>query len=174
MKTYEICGKAVADRVAAMVRKFHPDLKKIEAKIDLLFVATDADGPALTLHGYACAAVVRIIGKRDRAAGRGDAEIIFDREGYEDMTDAQRDALIDHELYHLLPAKDKNQKFKSDDQGRPVLKMRKHDREYGWFDEIARRHGDNSCEIRQARALVATSGQLYFHFGRSEKLAEVA
>lgn len=62
MKTYATCPKHVADRVAALIRKFHPDLHKCKVRVDLLFVSTDGEGPALTLHGYACAAVVRKLG----------------------------------------------------------------------------------------------------------------
>lgn len=165
MKTYETCPKHVADRVAAMIKKFHPDLLKCKVKVDLLFVSTDADGPALTLHGYACAAVVRKLGSKDRAAGRGDAEIVIDKEGYMTMGDPERDALLDHELYHLVVALDRDKRPKADGEGRPVLKLRKHDREFGWFDEIARRHGEHSGEIQQARALLSNGGgQLYFNF----------
>lgn len=51
-----------------------------------------------------------------------------------------------------------------DAQGRPALKMRMHDREFGWFDEIARRHREHSIEIRQSTRLVEDVGQLYFGF----------
>jgi hypothetical protein len=39
-----------------------------------------------------------------------------------------------------------------------------HDREFGWFDEIARRHREHSIEIRQSTRLVEDVGQLYFGF----------
>ena len=174
MKTYETCPKHVADRVAAMIKKFHPDLLKCEVKVDLLFVSTDGEGPALTLHGYACAAVVRKLGPKDRVSRGCDAEIVIDEEGYTTMSDKERDALLDHELYHLVVAKDKDKRPKADGAGRPVLKIRKHDREFGWFDEIARRHGEHSLEIKQARGLLTTGGgQLYFNF-KPAPLAAVA
>jgi hypothetical protein len=163
MKTYETCPQSVADRVAALIKKSYPDLINCNTKVDLLFVSTNSDGPALCLHGYPCAAVVRALRSKDRAAGRGDAEIVIDRVGYEAMTDLRRDALLDHELYHLEVALDRAQRYKVDGEGRPILKMRKHDREFGWFDEIARRHGENSFEIRQARNLLGEQGQLYFN-----------
>lgn len=135
MKTYKICPADVTKRCEFILKKFHPDLEKVGVKIDLLFVAHDGKGPALTHGGY------------------------------------ERAALIDHEIYHLMPAKDKNQRFKCDDQGRPILKLRKHDHQFGWFDEIARRHGENSGEVRQARDLVAKFGQVYFDFMKAGKLA---
>lgn len=48
------------------------------------------------------------------------------------------------------------------DLGRPVLKIRLHDQQHGWFDEIARRHGDASIEVQQAKAFADSSGQTYF------------
>jgi hypothetical protein len=48
--------------------------------------------------------------------------------------------------------------------GRPKLLMRKHDHQFGWFDEVAQRHGEASPEVRQARVLMESSGQLYFDF----------
>jgi hypothetical protein len=47
---------------------------------------------------------------------------------------------------------------------RPKLAMRKHDHQFGWFDEVAQRHGEASPEVRQARVLMEKSGQLYFDF----------
>lgn len=52
--------------------------------------------------------------------------------------------------------------MKRDDLGRPVLKIRLHDQQHGWFDEIARRHGDASIEVQQAKAFADSSGQTYF------------
>jgi len=42
--------------------------------------------------------------------------------------------------------------------------MRKHDHQFGWFDAVAQRHGEASPEVRQARVLMESSGQLYFDF----------
>lgn len=164
-KSYDICPKAVADRGAAILKKFHPDLAKVKVAIEYLFISHDGEGPALKLHGYACAAVVRIIPLKDRVAGRGDAEIVIDRDGWDNLPDASKDALLDHELTHLVLQKDRNRKPKADDAGRPALKMRLHDQQLGWFDDVARRHGEASMEIRCARDLIAKRGQLYFQFG---------
>lgn len=32
----------------------------------------------------------------------------------------------------------------------------------GWFDEVARRHGDASSEVQQAQKFIDETGQLYF------------
>ena len=52
---------------------------------------------------------------------------------------------------------------KRDAQGRPKIKLRKHDFQVGWFHEIARRHGEHSVEVRQCRELVSEQGQTYLN-----------
>lgn len=174
MKTYTKCGSDVADLVAALIKKHRPDLKKHEVTIDLLFVAHDAKGPALTLHGYGCAAVVRIIGAKDRAAGRADAEIVIDHALWCDFGPDTRKALLHHEITHLQIATDGKARPKADAAGRPVLKMRKHDHQIGWFMEVAKLYGDASIEVQQARTLIEQGKQSYFGFFFEAKAAEKA
>jgi hypothetical protein len=164
MKTYSKCGDDVAELVAALIKKHRPDLKKNEVTIDLLFVAHDGEGPALTLHGYACAAVVRKLGVKDRSAGRGDAEIVIDHAQWLSFGPESRKALLHHELAHLEVARDGKARPKVDAAGRPVLKMRKHDHQIGWFMEVAQLYGDASIEVQQARTLLEQGRQSYFGF----------
>jgi putative metallopeptidase len=96
-----------------------------------------------------------------------DASIVVDRATWLSLSPAQRSALIDHELQHFERVlDDESERPKSDAIGRPKLAMRKHDHQFGWFDEIAQRHGDASFEVRQAKQLIEHSGQLYFDFAR--------
>ena len=80
------------------------------------------------------------------------------------MDDAKKDALLDHELYHLEVQRNKHGKPKLDCNRRPKLTMRLHDRQYGWFDEIAQRHGSASIECQQAMGLYLAGKQTYFQF----------
>ena len=41
-----------------------------------------------------------------------------------------------------------------DEAVRPRLRCLKHDWQFGWFDLIARRHGEHSLEVRQAREML--------------------
>jgi hypothetical protein len=163
-KTYDRAPASVKQRGDALIRRFHRELTVAEVSIDYLFVSTDGDGPALTLHGTAAYAVVKISSSKDRAKGMADAEILIDRNRYEMMTDKQKDALLDHELYHLLVQKEDDGGFKVDDQQRPRLRMRPHDHEFGWFVEIARRHQEHSIEVQQAARMHMQAGQVYFPF----------
>ena len=48
--------------------------------------------------------------------------------------------------------------------------MRLHDQDFGWFAEIAKRHGAASGEIMQATHLFLSGKQTYFEFALSTKL----
>jgi hypothetical protein len=50
-----------------------------------------------------------------------------------------------------------------DDVGLPVIRMRPHDHDFGWFDVIAKRHGSAAVEVCQASVFAGEElRQLYF------------
>lgn len=158
MKTYDRAPEPVYARVRNLIERFHHDLKASEARIDLLFVYADEGQTPLTLHGYSCQAVVRIIGDKDRVAGRGDAEIVIDRENYDGLSEREKDALLDHELFHLIVKKDRHGIIQVDDHRRPKFTMRKHDIELGWFDMIAQRWGMPAPRSNRHDPLASSAG----------------
>lgn len=168
MKSYSEAPDEMDDRVKHLLKLFYPDLLEVGIKLDLLTVAhddEDNDKPALTHGGYPASAVIRILDIKARLKGRGDAEIVVDEKVYMDMADDQRDALLDHELFHLeLKRVGRSAVVVLDECARPKLKLKKHDRQFGWFDKIAKRHGAASGEMRQARRLIVEAAQLYFPF----------
>jgi hypothetical protein len=151
-----------------VIGRCHHDLEEVDANVCVLMATAAKDdkgkalAPAVKLHGVACAATVRIVSYKDRVAGREDAEILVDADLWEEASDPERVALLDHELHHLEVQRDDDGHPKSDDCGRPKLKMRHHDHDFGWFDAIARRHGDASYEVKQAKAFADQNGQLYW------------
>jgi len=163
MKTYDHAPARIQERVAALIARYHPDLAGFSVRVDVLVVVSDKPGPALKHHGYDALATIRVLPVKDRAAGRGDAEMLIDLNRYDKEleSDAQRDALLDHELYHLKVVKE-GPIAKRDSADRPKMKCRLHDRQIGWFDEVARRHGENSMERIDARDLFDAAGQVYF------------
>ncbi len=167
-KVYDYCPQSVMERVEALVEKHHQDLKIAEVKFDLMFVSRSDDDegtkPVLTLHGVPCLAIVRIVPLKERAKGCGDAEILIDRDRYNDSAPEQQDALLDHELQHLEVQRGEDNSIKTDDQHRPKLKMRPHDYDFGWFECIARRHGKDSIEVQQARLMFDQHGHSLFPF----------
>lgn len=165
MKTFARMPDETTERVAHLLRLFHPELVKAGVRIDLLSVASDKDGPALKLHGYACAAVVRATNVKERTKGAGDVEITFDEAAYLGMSDAEKDSLCDHEIEHIeLKIDKKTGLVKLDCRGRPKIGMKKHSVQIGWFSVIAERHGEASGEIQQARQIFAIDEQTFFPF----------
>lgn len=171
MKTYSQAPDA-STCIEQIQEAHHEDLKDVS--ISALFVFDDESSDSVLKHqGYPAGAVVRITPVKDRALGVADATIVIDRAGWLTLSQRQRNALIDHELTHLeRVTEDESGDLKFDVLDRPKLAMRKHDHQFGWFDEVAQRHGQASGEVRQARKLMESSGQLYFDF--DTKQAEAA
>lgn len=171
MKTYSNANDAVTVAIQRMREEYHDYLAGVQIGALFIFDSEDSSEPVLKHGGYPAWAYVRITPLRDRAAGMPDAMIVVDRACWMTLGPAAGDALMDHELTHLERVVDKESgEGICDVLGRPKLKIRKHDHQMGWFDEVAQRHGEHSPEVHQAKALIAQTGQLYFDFGRSPPL----
>ncbi len=160
-KIYTVCSGAVAQRAERLIELYHSEVKEAGVTIDFLF-AYNENGNAVELHGYPALAVCKVINLKDRVKGCADVEITIDGKHFGEMSEEQKNALLDHELKHIVVMRDKDGDIATDDHGRPVIEMRKHDYQMGWFTEIAERHGLNSPEVTQARILWANDGQAYF------------
>lgn len=163
MSTYERAPKAVEELAHEILCAYAPHKPLLDArvKIDFVFAYGDADtgAPAIKHHGVRALGLCRRIGLKDRAMGRGDAEIILDADWWAEATADQARALLDHELTHLEVMTDKHGRWEWDDLHRPKLRLRPHDYEFGWFVEMARRHGAAAQERIQAKTLLDASGQ---------------
>ncbi len=147
----------VLGRVGRIMGRYHGHLVDVEVTVGVLMSHTP-----VKLHGYPCAATVKIVGLEQRVLGVEDALLEIDARAWADLTDESRDALIDHELHHLVPQFDKDGDLKSDDHGRPVLKMRLHTWQLGGFDVIAGRHGPAALEVQAFRAVSTAFHQQLF------------
>ena len=168
---FDKAPKETHEIIASMAGKHHPDLVEAKAKIECLIARREGakgekvGGPAVRVNGYPCAAKIKINGLSDRTEGKDDATITIDEESWAKLTPDQRAALIDHELNHLIVMRDgdeENAPVLRDKWGRPRMRLRKHDHQFGWFNDIAERHGDASPEIIQAKKFADEFGQLYF------------
>lgn len=155
----------VTEMARGLLSRFetHATLTDNHVKIDFLFAFADVDestgevtGDALKLHGVKALGIARKLGPKDRAKGLGDAEICLDGDWWTAASHEEREALLDHEMHHICGTD------KRDNLGRPVIKMRKHDWQFGWFNIIAARHGAHSQEQKQAIAMMEVSGQFYW------------
>ncbi len=160
-KAYEQASEEVFELSRDIIEKYHETLLSAGVTLDILMCVGEAGSPAVTLGGYPCLAVVRAVPLKDRVKGCKDAEIVIDARAWEDLNERRRAALIDHELTHLQPLY-LDGVLQTDDIGRPRLKMKKHDYQHGWFVEVARRWGEDSNEVVQARRMMHRDGTLLF------------
>lgn len=156
-KWYQRADKSLHSIVNSVMKQHHRALHEAGVKIDVIWIDSDSEH-ALTLRGRRCLATVSILSLKDRAMGRGDAEITIDKTSYLGMEPQEVRAVIDHELTHLVPKIDKKSgKVARDDLDRPKLGIRLHDYEFGWFEETVQRYGSASAEYKQAQQLIATA-----------------
>lgn len=169
MSTYEKCPKSVTDLSHEVLCEYprHKPLLDYRVTVDYVFAESDKDedgnpiNDAIKHHGVKALAVARKTTLKQRALGLADAEICIDYDWWQEASVPEQKALLDHELYHLEVMMNEEGVMK-DDLGRPKLKLRPHDWQFGWFNCIAHEHGKHSQEVQQARLLMDDSGQFYW------------
>lgn len=169
MPTFSKCPKSVLDLAAEILCEFddHKPLLNARVTIDYLFAYPDRneDGEALNEaikhHGVKALAVTKKNTLKQRALGLADAEITIDGDWWEEATIPEQKALLDHELHHL-ELKENEDGLMKDDLDRPLLKLRPHDVDVGWFKLIAERHGVHSQERQQAKQILDGAGQYFW------------
>lgn len=148
---------ALRPYVDDLVTRYHQDLAEHAVTIGCLFAMSPRDeeghptGPALKHGGYPALGLMRIVSQRDRVAGLPDAQLIIDGERWPELAEPEREALVDHELYHLIVRTEggiRGGVVKTDDCGRPKLKMRLHDVQLGGFTAIIERHKEHATEAK--------------------------
>ena len=170
MSTYCKAPADVRELAEKLLEEFttYKPLLEAKVKIDFMFAYAERGeddepkGFALTRRGVRVLGITRKLGIKDRVMGRGDAEVILDGDWWDSETPLRKKALLDHELHHLDVVTDETGVAIRDDLKRPKLKLRKHDVEVGWFAVVAGRHGSNSIEIEQAKAVMDSYGQLFW------------
>lgn len=170
MPTFQRCPLTVNDMANELLCEFetHKPLLDARVTIDFVFAFADIDeqtqqpiGNALSKNGCKALGICRKMPIKDRAMGRADAEIALDGQWWESATREEQRALLDHELHHIALKTDKRGLVR-DDLGRPVIQLRKHDYEFGWFATIAARHGRASIERQQASEMMCDAGQYFW------------
>lgn len=170
MPKFERCPQSVADMARDLMFEFatHKPLIDARVKVDLVFAYGDRDdkdkilNDALRKNGCKALGVARKLPLKDRAMGRGDAEIAIDGDWWNDAAVDEQRALLDHELHHFSIKLDKSKRPMFDDLGRPLIALRPHDFEFGWFKVIAERHGIASQERLQAKQMMDNGGQFFW------------
>lgn len=169
MATYTEAAAWICEKVDAVMVRYHGPLKDAGVTISILMAHPPCDqngdvkGPAVSHGGYPALAKIRITSHKDRVHGLGDAELIIDSYEWDTLGAEEQDAVIDHELTHLelRLVEDKQtgaMVVDRDDQERPKLKLRKHDHQFGWFNDVVRRHGKASIEWQQYERFADPTG----------------
>lgn len=163
MPTFQKDTGEVKKLAARLIGRFPDNAPLGKADIDYVFAHADLDettgepiNDALTKGGMRCLGLTRKLPFKDRTMGRGDAEVCLDGDWWKEASEDEQAGLLDHELHHIVVT------GKRDNLGRPLIKLRKHDIEVGWFLAIAQRHGAVSQERIQAKRIVDMAGQLLF------------
>lgn len=170
MATFEKCGLDVEKIASDLIASYYSDLKECEVKITYLyaFAARNKDGEPKgdaikTSSGLPALAKVERTNLKDRVLGKADVVMSIDGDKWKCLSSDRQVALIDHELYHIVVRRDKEMNVLSDDIGRPLVEMRKHDWEITGFKEIAKRHGDSSIEVVGAKSFRSQFGEAAFN-----------
>ena len=174
---YQRADKAIHEQAYQLIKEHHTDLHAAGVSIDLIFAyagendAGEKIGPALKLGGYACLGIASKVPLLQRVMGRSDAQILLDGDKWPDLHEDQRAALLDHELTHFAVAKDAEGGTILDTHGRPKIKLRLHDFQFGFFTAIAERHKEASLEVMAVTQLYQQAAQSYFPFLGQQPLA---
>jgi hypothetical protein len=138
--TYENCDDSVYRLLETLVSEHRDDLARCDVRIRLLFAHGDDGHPAIRHRGHPALGLCKVNNLRDRTEGKADATIVLDGDRWGSLSTRAQRALVHHELHHLVATDDR------DPLGRPVLRMREHDWEFGGFDEILALYCGDSSE----------------------------
>jgi len=141
--------RAVLQRV---MTTYHPALLQANIKVAMT-MARKFDGNEQPVHcvkfaGANAAAITRTIPLRRRVYDEHDAEIEVDGLTWDELSEAQREALLDHELNHIRASVGDDNAVRLDDMGRPKVNLVPDDFTLTGFYAIGRRHGRTALEWR--------------------------
>jgi hypothetical protein len=136
--------------------KHHALLADEGVTVSAIFSYQDDGQHALKCNRYPAAATIKPSTLEQRARGAADVWLKIDKMTWMGLTDAQREALIDHELSHI------ERGDKEDSLGRPKLTTRIHDYRLEGFTDVVHRHGENAIESVQARGFAQSYQQMAF------------
>jgi hypothetical protein len=195
--TYVKADQEVTNLLQEIMDKYHPVLSACEVVVDVLMArGVDKEGsglpePTLKLHGYPCAAIIKVTALKQRALGQGDALLTIDSATWEELSDEKQRAVLDHELEHLVVVANDGEGKPAglvecdletgevigeplgDDLGRPKLKLKLHDWHLEGFKTIAERYGEAALEVLTARSAIVkdSGGQYVWDWAAKEKAA---
>lgn len=167
-KTFQAAPSNVDELIIETMKRHHQPLMDLGVTIAAVFVSNEnkhGQCGGLKHNGLPAAAKIRITPLEDRARGNRDAKLVIDDYAWSRLNEPSRVALIDHELEHLQPNPTKETKKKparkTDDLGRPRLKLKPHSYELAGFTDVVQRHGEAAIEVMAVRRFVAEQLPLF-------------
>ncbi len=165
--TYTTADDDVIELMKEVMRRHHTPLFDAAVRVGVLMAASDT-GDAVTHGGYPALATMKVVSLKDRVLKGVDAEMVIDRRAWEELPEASREAVLDHELSHIAlkkygyaPVKDSHGEptgeleisFERDDLDRPKLGSVKGDWNTGdGFAAVIQRHGRAAVEFLNIEA----------------------
>jgi hypothetical protein len=172
MPTYRLPDPEHLAVLDDVLRTIHPRLADAGVTVGLLLAHAkvnkdgEMQGPALKLHGVACAALVRVTKLKDRVKGVEDAMIEIDADEWGNRPLATQRAILDHECSHLIIVTDgKTGVVETDDAGRPKLKLKPDDYTINGQFDVIERHGKDALETQTYADLHRVLSQKLLPFG---------
>ncbi len=136
----------VEDIAGRLIRDHHAYLRQSDIRY-LFRVADSWTKSGKEVYGQATV----VSGAMRHIAGDADAVVLVNARIWSDLSDAQREALVDHELTHLQPRTDADGDIQSHPDGRPILCTTSHDVEE--FAAVIKRHGLWRPDLERAAAV---------------------
>lgn len=159
---FTVADDEISQRLAAVMKEQHAELHRAAVTVGVLMCESQNGGPSMSLHGYPCAAKVAVVNVKYRVLGVADAMILIAGEIWKTLDEDSQEALLDHELRHLVVVTDKYG-IARDCAGRPKLNTVPHDYHLGGFHENVRLYGRRALEAMSlAQVIASQTGQLLF------------
>lgn len=131
----------------------YQNLNGYNIRFALIYVTTEDDKSGAVLPTFKNLPYkVKYNNAKDRLLKKIDIEIQLDTEYWEDITDTEKQAVIDGALNQIEIVEKKNLPAYNDD-GTVKIKLRKPDMVYEGFSVIAEKYGSDSPEIKKYRRL---------------------
>ncbi len=150
--TFEENTGAAKGHLEKLIRRDFPELTEAKVTVTLMFAA-NADGAAIKHHGVPELAKIKVNSLSDRAEGKADATLTVDQDKWDERTDRQHEAILAHELTHLVVKRDKDGVVKVDDCGRPKLGTIPDDWTINGFYSNVQRYGADAPERETLEAV---------------------
>ena len=150
-----VASESIHQFMYDVMEKYHMELFGAEITVTI-FMCEKVDKfgnsthePAIIRRGQRCDATIKKASPTDLGLGSGLLIMNIDALYWEDASDDDRIALIDHELCHFqLKRNAKTNEIELDGNDKPKLKAVPHDIEVGVFYDVIRRHGPDCADYK--------------------------